>query len=290
MSNMMEADRIEAVDLSYREGSPVHRTADGCDLYYEVEGQGPSITFVSTIYVVSTAWRAFTGNLVQNHQVLTYDLRNQGTSGDTALGFGQHSDDLLSLLDHLGIEKTYLVGTSISTLICRDFAVAHPDRVAGLVLIGTPLSPWGSNRRRRIAKSWLTAVETGGPRALFDQIYPLVFGDKMLALGGNATYLALRERFLAMNTAEQLAENLRESIDASDDVELLRSITAPALLLNGDDDFCNSPASLHALAEILPRASVEIIEGCGHLPFFEATDRFQASVADFVATTESRAK
>ncbi len=235
------------------------------------------LTFVSTIYVVSTAWRNFTGDLTGKYQVLTYDLRNQGASeGSGKQDFAVHTADLLSLLDALGVGQTYLVGTSISTLICRDFACAYPGRVAGLILTGPPFSPWGSSRRRRIAKSWLATLESGGPRALFDLIFPLVFGDRAQAEGGSSAYLALRERFLAMNSPAQLKNNLAEAISAADDIELLTKITAPVLLLGGDDDFSTTASTLGEVAKLMPRAEVRIIEQCGHLPYFEQPARFQA--------------
>jgi 3-oxoadipate enol-lactonase len=282
----MRAADVKSWDLAYDAGQERHRTPDGCELYYELRGEGPLITFVSTIYVVSTAWRNFTGRLAGGHRLLTYDLRNQGASSGEAGGFAQHSEDLLSLLDGLGVARTYLVGTSISTLICRDFAVKYPHRVAGLVLVGPPFSPWGSPRRRRITRSWLAALETGGQRALFDLIYPLVFGDKVLAEGGSAAYLALRERFLAINSPAQLRANLSDALNAGDDLEQLRAIEAPALLLAGDDDFIVAGSTLAEVARIMPRATVEIFHQCGHLPYFEQPDRFQESIARFVATVE----
>ncbi|MFI0740182.1 alpha/beta fold hydrolase [Streptomyces sp. NPDC021100] len=283
----MKREGIESWDLAYDGKQDLHETEDGCKLYYEMRGEsGPVVTFVSTIYVVSTAWRNFTGSLVDGHRLLTYDLRNQGASESKPADFARHADDLRSLLDGLGIEKTYLVGTSISTLICRDFAVAHPDRVAGLVLVGPPLSPKGSSRRRRIAKSWLNALETGGPRALFDLIYPLVFGEKAIAEGGSGAYLALRERFLAMNSTAQLAANLREALEADDKAELLERIPAPTLLLSGDDDFSTTESTLRNVAGLLKSAAVEIIEECGHLPYFERPDDFQDAISRFVASVE----
>lgn len=280
---------IESWDLTYRGDNARHRTPDGCELYYETEGTGPCLTFVSTIYVVSTAWRNFTRKVLTENRILTYDLRNQGASSGEPKGFGQHVDDLVSLLDYLEIDKTYLVGSSISTLICRDFAVRHPQRVAGLILVGPPLSPWGSKRRTRITKSWLAALESGGPRQLFDVLYPLVFGDRTQALGGTPTYLALRERFLATNSAAQLRANLSDAIEPSEDVALLRQITAPTLLLAGDDDFCVSPSALRELARVMPDATAEVFEECGHLPFFESTERFEESVRGFIGAVEAGA-
>ncbi|MEV6198879.1 alpha/beta hydrolase [Streptomyces sp. NPDC051771] len=283
----MHVKGIESWDLAYDGRQALHRTEDGSELYYELRGtEGPVVTLVSTIYVVSTAWRNFTGDLAGDHRLLSYDLRNQGASEGHPAEFAQHTEDLKSLLDDLGIERTYLVGTSISTLICRDFANAYPERVAGLVLVGPPFSPRGSSRRRRVAKSWLAALDAGGPRALFDLIYPLVFGDKAIAEGGSGAYLALRERFLAINSAAQLRANLREALGAGDQVERLTSIEAPTLLLSGDDDFSTTESTLDATAAIMRSAAVEIIRECGHLPYFEQPEAFQDAVARFVASVE----
>jgi len=283
----MNVDDIQAWRTAYDGAREPHRTPDGCRLYYETAGAGPTVTFVSTIYVASTAWRNFTSRLVRDHRIVTYDLRNQGASSETPAPFGRHVDDLHSLLDALGIQSTYLVGTSISTMICRDFALAHPDRVDGLVLVGPPFSPWGSARRRRIATSWISALDTAGPRGLFDLIYPLVFGDRALAGGGTPAYLALRERFLAMNSHAQLRANLSAALDADDDPDLLRRVTAPTLLLAGDDDFTTTETTLQGIADLMPDATVEIIERCGHLPYFEATDRFEDAIDRFVRTVET---
>jgi len=274
---------IETLDISYKEDVHRHKVDQDCELYFEVEGEGPPVTFVSSIYVVSTAWRNFTRRLRDHHRLLTYDLRNQGASTGAASGFPQHADDLASLLDGLEITRTHLVGTSISTVICRDFAARYPERVSSLVLIGPPFSPLGSTRRDMITKSWLKALELGGPRNLFDTMYPLVFGDRAQALGGTSAYVALRERFLAVNSPAQLKANLAESLNSGSDPELLSAISAPSLLLAGDDDFSIGPVSLRALAELMPNGRAEVFEDCGHLPFFEATDQFEELLLAFFA-------
>ncbi|MEV0358070.1 alpha/beta hydrolase [Nocardia sp. NPDC050697] len=284
----MDVQTIKSFDLTYHGINERLRVSDDCELYYELEGAGPCVTFVSTIYVVSTSWRNFTRSLVRNNRLLTYDLRNQGASSGAPAGFDQHTTDLVRLLDHLGIERTYLVGSSLSTVICRDFAVRHPDRVAGLVLVGPTFSPWGSKRRTRIMKSWLTTLEASGPRQLFDAMYPLVFGDRAQGMGGGAAYLALRERFLAINSAAQLRANLTDALETTADAEMLPRVAAPALLLAGDDDFCISPSGLRALAGLMPDARAEVFDDCGHLPFFETTERFERSLCAFVESIEER--
>lgn len=283
----MDIPAIDSLDLTYRDNQRL-AVADDCELYFESEGEGPCITFVPTIYVSSTAWRNFTRLIVAHNRLLTYDLRNQGASTGRAAGFDQHKIDLVHLLDHLEIKRTYLVGSSISTVVCRDFAASYAERVSGLIFVGPPFSPWGSQRRLRLTKSWLKALESGGPAQLFDVMYPLVFSDHAQALGGTASYLAFKERFLAINSAAQLKANLVDTLDIRPDIDVLPKITTPTLLLCGDDDFCISPTGLRVIADLMPDARVEVYEDCGHLPFFEASQRFQQSVLSFINHVEGK--
>jgi pimeloyl-ACP methyl ester carboxylesterase len=264
--------------------------SDGVQLSYESRGQGPNLTIVNNFFLTSPLWRNFTKQLVQHNRILTYDLRNQGASSpaEGELRFSTHVQDLANLLDSLGIEKTYLLGSSISTLICRDFALAYPERVLGLILVGPVFCPFGSRRRKFLTKSWLTSLQNGGPAALFAHMYPLIYGDRAIENGGTPAYLAIRERFLAMNAHEQMRVNLHASLTADDDPSNLRQIPCPTLLLAGDGDFLSSVSSLEATAKLLPEGRVEILNFAGHVPFFEATAAFESSVQNFITEQEAR--
>jgi 3-oxoadipate enol-lactonase len=282
----MKAETIESWTVDYQADQDVHATPDGVDIYWERRGEGPPLVIVSSVFVVSTAWRNFTNALAQRNTVITYDLRNQGGSSLGDGSFEHHISDLGSLLDRLEVERAYVLGASLSTLIGRDFALQQPDRVKGLILCGPSFSPWGSPRRRRLVKSWLASLEAGGPEALFDAFYPMVFGDRTLAVGGTGAYLALRERFLALNSAAQLEANLTGSLKASDDPELLGGIRCPTLLLTGDDDFSCSPAVLGEIERRIPDCRTHLIPSCGHVPYFEAIDAFEAAVQAFIDEVE----
>lgn len=276
-------------DLKYGNQEKFHGT-DGAELFYELRGQGPNLTIVNNFFLTSPLWRNFTKQLVQSNRILTYDLRNQGVSTPAGekLHFSSHVQDLANLLDSLGIEKTYLLGSSISTLICRDFALAYPERVLGLILVGPVFCPFGSKRRKYLTKSWLSSLQNGGPSALFDHIYPLICSDRTIENGGTPAYLAIRERFLAMNAHKQTRVNLQASLTADDDPSKLRQIARPTLLLAGDGDFLASTSSLEATAKLLPQAWVEILNFAGHVPFFDATAAFESSVQNFITERETR--
>lgn len=286
---MPTKEQVESYDLRYidQQRCPA---SDGVELYYETRGSGPYLTLVNNMFLVSPLWRPFTGRLEEHRTLLGYDMRNQGASTmqDTPVTLDQHVEDLRGLLDHLGIEQTMLLGTSVSTLIAKNFAARYPERVSGLILVGPSFSPFGSARRELLAKSWLKALETEGPTGLFSHIYPQVFGDRAIQEGGAAGFLALRERFLALNSAEQLRNNLGASLRVKDDPEALAGLACPVLLMAGDGDLFASRSSLEELAKLLPDATVDVVPYAGHVPYFDAPDTFQDVVIRFLTALDNR--
>jgi 3-oxoadipate enol-lactonase len=279
---------ITSLDLRYSSHERF-QAPSGVELYYELQGQGPAITFVNNFFLVSPAWRGYTRNLVQRNRLLTYDLRNQGASSASATPpqVADHVNDLRHLMGWLRIQPTYLLGTSISAVISLVFALLHPEMVKGLILVGPAISPYGRRRRTYLTQSWLASLESGGPVALFNHIYPVVFDDEAIEMGGTVTYLALRERFLALNSHEQLRASLLGALAARDGPELLRGIGCPTLLLVGDSDFHWSASALQAACGLLQRGRAEVIAGAGHIPFFEAPAAFERAVQAFVDECEA---
>jgi 3-oxoadipate enol-lactonase len=284
----MDAQTLNNFDLGYHVTPPIV-CRDGAELYSERYGSGPQLTIVNNFFLISPLWRNFTKNLARRVSILSYDLRNQGAStpAEGELAFEVFIEDLLAVLDGHGVEQTYLLGSSTSTLICRDFALKYPERVKGLILVSPLFCPYGSRRRRYLTRSWLQTLEASGVKGLFDLIYPLVYSDRTIEGGGSATYLALRERFLALNSLEQLRIFLNASLTTEDAPAKLQSIRAPTLLLAGEADFLMSPSSMEAAAALLPNARARMIPFAGHVPYFEATPVFENWVGEFIDTVES---
>jgi len=284
----LDSERIEAWDASYSSGQSLHRTEDGVEIYYEKRGEGPAIVILSSAFVISTAWRNFTERLVEKNTIITYDIRNQGGSSEVDGTYANHLSDLTSLVKGLGLEQAYVLGVSFASVMARDFAGENPDLVKGLILCGPALSPYESNRRKYHLKHWLKVLEAEGPRGIFAATYPFVVGDRALAIGGSAAYLALRERFLALQSKAQLRANLKEALEADDDPEKLRNLKCPTLVFTGDDDFNIGRGGLEDLAALIPDARAEVIERCGHVPYFEQTEEFERIVQTFVTEIENR--
>ena len=142
--------------------------------------------------------------------------------------------------------------------------------------------PYGSRRRRYLTRSWLQTLEASGVKGLFDLIYPLVYSDRTIEGGGSATYLALRERFLALNSLEQLRIFLNASLTTEDAPAKLQGIRAPTLLLRGaDSDVLPRDVAREMLGRG-PKAQLVEFPGVGHAPALMARDQI-AAIERFLA-------
>jgi 3-oxoadipate enol-lactonase len=287
----MEMQEVEGLQVDYDAGGII-KTSDGAKLYYESHGpeDAPTLVFVNNFFLICPLWKNFTSRLAERFRVVTFDLRNQGGSSRAKedLDIETHISDLGEIIEQLDLGTVYLVGTSVATLIARDYAVANPEKLRGMVSVGPMFNPFGGRRRKYIIKSWINAVESGGVRSLFEAMYPLIYSDRTIEAGGSATYLALRERFLAFNSPAQAAKNLRASLTTRDDGKKLAAISCPTLLMAGEQDFYTSGNTLRELARIIPDSRAVVVPSVGHLPYFEATEEFERLIAEFVTEVEAR--
>lgn len=254
------------------------------ELSYERRGQGPDVLLINNTFMDKSSWRPFTSRLADDCRLLSYDLRGQGASGtpEREASWADHVQDVIALLDGVGARQVVLVGTSFSAVLCRDVALAYPDRVRGMVLAGPALSPWGKRRHRRIVSSWLTTLDTVGLSAMYDQLYPVVSGDYNAEVAGTAGFLGRKQGFLALHSAESVRAGMAVSLTADGDPTLLTRVQCPTLLVVGDDDFGLGPTGVAELVKLLPHGRAVIFPQVGHLPFIEQPDRFQDEVAAFV--------
>lgn len=112
---------------------------DGGALHGEVVGAGDVVLLLHAGPVDSRVWDRVLAELAATHRVVRYDARGSGRSSQPLAPFS-FVDDLVAVLDHLGIERAVLVGQSLGGMVAVDAALAHPERVGGLVLVGAGLS------------------------------------------------------------------------------------------------------------------------------------------------------
>jgi pimeloyl-ACP methyl ester carboxylesterase len=185
------------------------------------------------------------GELARTHRLITPDLRGSGRSiHGGELSWDRLADDVAALLDHLGLERAIVGGTSMGSAVALRFALRHPRRLHGLILM-SPIYPGADRPLPEAALVAMRAMKEAGERALeqgveaalrplFESL-PLPIRDKAIEMmrGFDAASVAATTRFLARN--EQPMASVRE----------LASLDVPVLVLPGID--LQHPAAVAAL-------------------------------------------
>jgi 3-oxoadipate enol-lactonase len=107
-------------------------------LYFERAGEGPAVVLIHSAFLDRREWDAQFRSFARGHTVVRYDVRGHGRSAaDRTLS--SDAEDVAAVLDHLGLTKAFVLGSSDGARIASEFAAGLPDRVMGLVLVaGAP--------------------------------------------------------------------------------------------------------------------------------------------------------
>jgi len=261
--------------------------ANGQQLYYEVHGDGPPLLLVMGIGYDSSLWTlAQVPALSTQFQVVLVDNRDAGRSSRASHPYriADMADDLAGLLDALGIQRSHLLGLSMGGMIAQEFALRHADRLDRLVLTGTGAAPARSAADAIHIWRWVKANDPTGE----------VFGEQQLVSLFSAAFL--RDHQGVLDTADLLASNpypmspeayarQADAYGQFDALDRLGAITAPTLVIVGEQDLLTPPWIAREVADAIPEARFEVICGAGssHVVPIERPDDFNRLVSDFLA-------
>jgi pimeloyl-ACP methyl ester carboxylesterase len=228
--------------------------------------------------------------LAKSHRVILIDRPGHGwssrPSGDAYASPARQAELVAEALSQLGVQRAVLVGHSWGGAFATAYALAYPDRTAGLVLLSAVTHPWPAN------PGWynnLASWRGVGPLFLRTLVYPLgsymidgvsrsVFQPQAVPkdyLQRAAIRLVLRPKTFFAN-ARDLAL-LRNFIAAQ--VPSYADLRSPTIIITGDRDSMVSPEiNACALAATLPRAKLVLLKGVGHMPHHAAPEAVVAAI------------
>jgi 3-oxoadipate enol-lactonase len=260
-------------------------------VYNEVAGDGPTAVLIHAGICDSRMWDPQWTTFPRAHRTIRYDLRGFGRSPLTP-GPVAHAGDLAALLDGLGVERAALVAASYGGQAALELAVARPDLVELLVLVGASLPghDWSSAVRDSFAEEE-AALERGDLDAAVEaNLRTWVDGTGRPAGAVDPT---VRE---AVRRMQRRAFELQLPFDDSYEEENLEpdwpdrlgKVQVPALMLVGDHDQPDIHEMARRLARELPQARTATIAGAAHLPSMERPAAFDQRVLTFLAEHQRR--
>jgi 3-oxoadipate enol-lactonase len=258
--------------------------APGGPLFFEARGAGPAVILLHGANLDRRLWDPqfeFLAGDDSSPRVVRYDIRPFGRSPPATAPYSD-TEELLLLLDHLGIETATLVGLSLGGAIAIDFALTHPSRVGGLVLVGPGLSGYGFSGGEERSARFRAALDAGGTDALVEEW----LRDPYMAPAMAQPELAPTLRALARDNGRSwLPESRRHGPAAMDPpaIHRLGEIQVPTLIVTGERDVPDIQDIADLLERGVPGATRVRIPGVGHLPNLEAPEAFNRALLSFLA-------
>lgn len=240
----------------------------GARLFAVAEGAGPVAVFLHGGMASHVACLPLVRPLAARFRVVAPDLRGSGASWDAGpLAFDQLADDVAALLDQLGVARAVVGGVSGGSGVALRFALRHPERAAGLVLV-QPVYGGAALGLTAAQQEILGRLDAVASRALAEGVAvlrPLYAGlpepmrEKALALldGFDAASVVATSSFLASGSQPFAA--------AAD----LRALSLPSVLIRGDDPLHPAEVSdLYAAhlpeCTVLPAATADVPAAIAH--------------------------
>jgi pimeloyl-ACP methyl ester carboxylesterase len=228
---------------------------------------GATILFLNGGLMTYAAWQPFVDAFQDEYRLLRCDLRGQLLSpGKGPVDVGGHVEDVVALLDALGLAAVHVVATSFGAFVGLLLAARRPGRVLSLAAITTTarVDERGAAGARELRRVALEAASGGDGGRFFDFVRDATYSPAYVA--SHAEMLAERRRAVASLPASYFlgAASLVALLESLDLTGELPRIGCPTLVVEAALDATFPAPQSEELARLIPGARRETMAGCGH--------------------------
>jgi 3-oxoadipate enol-lactonase len=260
----------------------LHR--DDADIWWDEVGDGEAILLVNGLSSPSDTWFRLVRHLRTQYRVLTFDNRGVGRSGVPSGPYAVElmAADAAAVLDAAGIQTAHVLGLSMGGLIAQELTLNEPDRVRSLVLASTHVGiPHAGEADPEVATILAQAAKLP-TRDRMVSLEPLLY-----AAGTSRSEIELDHQVRESRPTEE-SGYLNQLLGASTWERLadLPQIGVPTLVLHGAIDRLVPPAHGRVLAEAIPGARLNLLEGAGHELFTDRENDAAQAVIEFIAAVD----
>lgn len=238
----------------------------------------PTLVLSNSLGTDMRLWDGQVAALAEHFRVVRYDTRGHGGSPvpPGPYRIADLLDDVVGLLDSLGIERASFCGVSLGGMVGMALAASAPDRVERLALCCTsaqlgPPEVW--HERAAI-------VRESGTAALVDTIIGRWFTERFVATDPEPVK---RARDMILSTPAEGYAGCCEAIAAMDLIESIGAITAPTLIVAADQDPSTPPAVAEVIQQRIAGSSMVVIPDAAHLALLERPEAFRDVVLGHLA-------
>jgi pimeloyl-ACP methyl ester carboxylesterase len=250
----------------------------GISIFYHDEGQGEPLLLIHGFPLSSDMWEPQRAALMHRFRVIAPDLRGTGKSDVPTGGYSMaaYADDLIALLNELGIAQAIVGGMSMGGYIAFELLRRAPDRVSGLILIDTKATADDEEAKAK-RRSLIDQVRSEGSRAAVET-------EKMFTERTHQETPDLIEfarRIMSAMPADGIVGALEAMIARPESTAMLSEIRVPTLVIVGSHDTLTPPDAARAMQAAIPNAQLVVIDGAAHGSNLERPDDVNKAILDW---------
>jgi pimeloyl-ACP methyl ester carboxylesterase len=260
----------------------MQQTINGASIHWREAGAGDAVLLVHGFPFDCTIFEPQLAAVPESWWYIAPDLRGFGAStapGRGPLTMDVFADDLVALMDQLGIKQAVVCGLSMGGYVALSLARRYPDRVRALVFVATRAKADGpETRKNRLAMA--ARVRAEGAKPLVESMLPT-----LLSAHSRMKHPELVDNLRAMmgSTApDTLARALEGMAQRKDYTNELSSIDVPTIAVRGEQDEIIPVPDMEMIARMVRGAHLESIALVAHLPNLEAPDFFNHALEKYL--------
>lgn len=254
-------------------------TARGWQWRFEQAGEGPPVLALHGVGGGAYFFRGLAERLGMRYRVTATDLPSPGAAGDP-VSMANWAVDVTEIVDRVIGQPVVVVGHSLGTILALEVWRRRPDLVRAIAFVGG-LPEVRDVVRTRLRDRVAAITAAGSMDGWGPRVSPGVFGSR--AIEQKPEVVGLFERLLEAHDPGAYIRNM-EALLAASATDVVPTVTVPCLSVSGTEDAYAPADAVSAFINRLPQPCEQVLlEGVGHMPFFEAPDEFAKAIERFLA-------
>jgi 3-oxoadipate enol-lactonase len=256
---------------------------DGLALFYHDEGQGEPLLLIHGFPFSSEMYLPQRAELSPRFRIITPDLRGMGRSDIESnvetFSLDVYADDLVALLDRLGIGQAIVGGMSMGGYIVFALLRRHPERVKGIILIDTKAAA-DTEEARANRYNMAEQARTEGSSAVVESMLPKMLTERTRKERPELVQF-VQEMMLA-TSVDGIVAAQEAMATRPDSMSMLPNINVPTLIIVGSEDPITPPPVAEEMQRQIPHARLVVIEGAAHAANLERPEEVNRALEEWL--------